>query len=229
MYDLSQWEKALLCNAFSHWLSPYTEWSLLDVWFSRCAFDVETGLFSQNLSILWLLMPWLLDLFGINSQGTESIGFMDPCFSWGMFFYPPTLFQCKEMLENVDEYLFHFCDVNIFCLFYISSDMFSNRRPCYMIKWLWQHAIMFIMSLTPHAMSRNHDFVLSVCLVTIRMDSIRDVIVTLSAVLQDFLVSCFWCLVIFKNRLVWWAKTVSLMTEHFEQIMVDRIFADIEG
>ena len=25
---LSQWEKALLCNAFSHWRSPYPEWSL---------------------------------------------------------------------------------------------------------------------------------------------------------------------------------------------------------
>ena len=27
-YGLSQWEKALLCNAFSHWSSPYPEWSL---------------------------------------------------------------------------------------------------------------------------------------------------------------------------------------------------------
>ena len=26
-YGLSQWEKALLCNAFSHWLSTYPEWS----------------------------------------------------------------------------------------------------------------------------------------------------------------------------------------------------------
>ena len=26
---LSQWEKALHSNAFSHWLSPYPEWSLL--------------------------------------------------------------------------------------------------------------------------------------------------------------------------------------------------------
>ena len=28
-YGLSQWEEALLCNAFSHWLSPYPEWDLL--------------------------------------------------------------------------------------------------------------------------------------------------------------------------------------------------------
>ena len=27
-YGLSQWEKALLCNAFSHWPSPYSDWSL---------------------------------------------------------------------------------------------------------------------------------------------------------------------------------------------------------
>ena len=27
-YGLHQWEEALLCNAFSHWLSPYPEWSL---------------------------------------------------------------------------------------------------------------------------------------------------------------------------------------------------------
>ena len=27
-YGLSRWEKALLGNAFSHWLSPYLEWSL---------------------------------------------------------------------------------------------------------------------------------------------------------------------------------------------------------
>ena len=26
-YGLSQWEQALLCNTFSHWLSPYPEWS----------------------------------------------------------------------------------------------------------------------------------------------------------------------------------------------------------
>ena len=28
-YGLSQWEKALLCNASSHWPSPCPEWSLL--------------------------------------------------------------------------------------------------------------------------------------------------------------------------------------------------------
>ena len=27
-YGLGQWEEALLCNAFSHWPSPYPEWSL---------------------------------------------------------------------------------------------------------------------------------------------------------------------------------------------------------
>ena len=27
-YGLSQWVQALLCNAFSHWSSPYPEWSL---------------------------------------------------------------------------------------------------------------------------------------------------------------------------------------------------------
>ena len=27
-YGFSQWEEALLCNAFSHWPSPYPEWSL---------------------------------------------------------------------------------------------------------------------------------------------------------------------------------------------------------
>ena len=27
-YGHSQWEEALLCNTFSHWLSPYPEWSL---------------------------------------------------------------------------------------------------------------------------------------------------------------------------------------------------------
>ena len=27
-YGLSQWEKTLQCNIISHWLSPYTEWSL---------------------------------------------------------------------------------------------------------------------------------------------------------------------------------------------------------
>ena len=27
-YGLCQWEKALHCNAFSHWLSPYPKWSL---------------------------------------------------------------------------------------------------------------------------------------------------------------------------------------------------------
>ena len=27
-YGLSQWEKTLLCNVVSHWLSPYQEWSL---------------------------------------------------------------------------------------------------------------------------------------------------------------------------------------------------------
>ena len=28
-YELSQWEKTLLCNVFSHWLSPYLQWSLI--------------------------------------------------------------------------------------------------------------------------------------------------------------------------------------------------------
>ena len=27
-HDLGKWEKALLCNAFSYWPSPYPEWSL---------------------------------------------------------------------------------------------------------------------------------------------------------------------------------------------------------
>ena len=27
-YELSQWEEALICNAFSHWSSSYPEWSL---------------------------------------------------------------------------------------------------------------------------------------------------------------------------------------------------------
>ena len=27
-YGLSLWEEALLCNAFSHWTSPYPEWSI---------------------------------------------------------------------------------------------------------------------------------------------------------------------------------------------------------
>ena len=28
VYGISQWERTLQCNVLSHWLSPYTEWSL---------------------------------------------------------------------------------------------------------------------------------------------------------------------------------------------------------
>ena len=37
MYELSQWEEALLCNAISHWLSPYRERSCgFKAWFMFC-------------------------------------------------------------------------------------------------------------------------------------------------------------------------------------------------
>ena len=32
-FGLSQWEGALLCKVFPHWLSPYPEWSLTTIWY----------------------------------------------------------------------------------------------------------------------------------------------------------------------------------------------------
>ena len=34
-YDFRQWETTLHCNAISHWLSPYQEWSLIHYGFCR--------------------------------------------------------------------------------------------------------------------------------------------------------------------------------------------------
>ena len=55
-YGISQWEEALLCNASSHWLSPYPEWSLY------CVSLPVAGLFGpwSIMSPLWMTTAYLI-------------------------------------------------------------------------------------------------------------------------------------------------------------------------
>ena len=55
-YDVSQWEKALLCNAFSHWPSPYLWWWFIPRGNAKgipLAYHTNASL---NAPLLWLIM-----------------------------------------------------------------------------------------------------------------------------------------------------------------------------
>ena len=65
-YGLSQWEEALLRNTFSHWLSPYPEWSL--VWQSSVQ-PLNTKLL-QIISFLFLSMKYVFEV--ITGHSTED-------------------------------------------------------------------------------------------------------------------------------------------------------------
>ena len=57
---LSQWEEALLCNAFSHWWSLYTEWSLIISCYEPCLRDI------RRPAAHWFLSYWQVHLFTSN-------------------------------------------------------------------------------------------------------------------------------------------------------------------
>ena len=48
-YGLCQWENALLCNAFSHWQSPYPEWCL---WLNTSCTLKKVPLFSRLIILV---------------------------------------------------------------------------------------------------------------------------------------------------------------------------------
>ena len=54
-YGLSQWEAALLCNASSHWPSPYSEWSQITFWCCQISSDF-THILQGNLSVNWAII-----------------------------------------------------------------------------------------------------------------------------------------------------------------------------
>ena len=52
-YGLSQWGEALLCNAFSHWLSPYPKWP----WVKASRESKRTDLITkQNKTVLGIIL-----------------------------------------------------------------------------------------------------------------------------------------------------------------------------
>ena len=54
-YGLSQWEEALLCNASSHWPSPYPEWSLIliSIWPDSASGSPD----AKNSTVSSIFMP----------------------------------------------------------------------------------------------------------------------------------------------------------------------------
>ena len=66
MYGLHQWEEALLCNASSHWLSPYPEWSLNNA-------SIQEDIWPMAIVIYMINVMFHSDYFpSINTPGCLS-------------------------------------------------------------------------------------------------------------------------------------------------------------
>ena len=72
VYGLSQWGMTLHCNVLTHWLSPYTEWSLL-----VCSLLLKLG--PERFLSISLVSPlgWCT-IFSLDTCGYDM--FVGPCF-----------------------------------------------------------------------------------------------------------------------------------------------------
>ena len=99
-YGFSQWEEALLCNAFSHWPSPYPEWSLAIM--PLLGLDMHVLVFTVYISLEYILLLCCFMLNPVFNQSQyDTFGLIFPRTSFLM------LFPSNSTRDNLGEIQHH--------------------------------------------------------------------------------------------------------------------------